>query len=784
MKNRWNRAWWLLLVVPLVFGFSRLRIDTEILDLLPPDQPAVQGLKIYQQHFANAHELIITLRAPDADKAEQLAGVLATRLRDETNLVAAVSWQPPWMENPSQAAEIVGYLWFNQPPLIFSELTNRLSADRLHGVLAETRETLATSLSPMDIARRSFDPFDLLNVPALKNFSGVSVEQGQRMFASADGTLRVLYVAARPDLTTYTANSAWLKSLQIIVANVGTNQTGWAGVPVRYTGRPAFVTEIAGSMQHDLSGSVTGTVLIIAVLFWLMHRRWLPMLWLLALLAVILIATIALGSLILGPISIVSLGFAAVLLGLAVDYAVVHYQEALSHPQLAISEIRRAIAPSILWAAITTISAFLVLNLGGLPGLAQLGTLVAIGVALAALVMVLVYLPPLFPARWKSVTHLPRQSWWAYLIPPRENAPAASSQPNHSYNRLAVGVTLTLAAIAGLVLSFHLPPLDRTANALKPQHSEAQAALEEMTAAIGIPPDPLWVIISGHQEQEVFEILSQAEGILQRAVSNQTISGYLLPTVMWPRVEYQQANRVVASALGGQGSVLRAAAVQAGFQTNALFLTDELLATWTRAGNSTGVFWPTNDMSQWLLKRFVAHSGNDWFVMGLVYTAGNRTSAAALTELSRQLAGKNVLLSSWELLGGVTLQRVQSRWWLVVAPMIMLVLGSLWLAFRRLAEVLLGLAVLLLSCLFLLATMSLAGWSWNLLNLMAVPLILGTGVDYSIFMQLALRRHGGDVSAVRHSIGRALLLCGATAIAGFGSLAWSGNAGMASLGKV
>ena len=67
---------------------------------------------------------------------------------------------------------------------------------------------------------------------------------------------------------------------------------------------------------------------------------------------------------------------------------------------------------------------------------------------------------------------------------------------------------------------------------------------------------------------------------------------------------------------------------------------------------------------------------------------------------------------------------------------------------------------------------------------MALPLMLGTGVDYSLFMQLALRRHGGDLSLVRRSIGRALLLCGGTAIAGFGSLAWSSNAGMASLGKV
>ena len=80
--------------------------------------------------------------------------------------------------------------------------------------------------------------------------------------------------------------------------------------------------------------------------------------------------------------------------------------------------------------------------------------------------------------------------------------------------------------------------------------------------------------------------------------------------------------------------------------------------------------------------------------------------------------------------------------------------------------------------------MKICGWQWNLLNLMALPLILGTGVDYSIFMQLALRRHGGDLQLAHRSVGRALLLCGGTAIAGFGSLGLSSNAGMASLGRV
>jgi predicted RND superfamily exporter protein len=80
--------------------------------------------------------------------------------------------------------------------------------------------------------------------------------------------------------------------------------------------------------------------------------------------------------------------------------------------------------------------------------------------------------------------------------------------------------------------------------------------------------------------------------------------------------------------------------------------------------------------------------------------------------------------------------------------------------------------------------MRLAGWSWNLLNLMGLPLILGTGVDYSIFMQLALRRYHGDLRMAHHAVGRALLLCGGTATAGFGALAFSTNAGMASLGEV
>jgi predicted RND superfamily exporter protein len=95
-----KRWWWALLTVAVGIGLCRLRFDVDILNLLPPDEPTVQGLKLYQKHFTNARELVVTLRAPEAERAERLAGALAARLRQQTNLVAGVSWQPPWMEDP------------------------------------------------------------------------------------------------------------------------------------------------------------------------------------------------------------------------------------------------------------------------------------------------------------------------------------------------------------------------------------------------------------------------------------------------------------------------------------------------------------------------------------------------------------------------------------------------------------------------------------------------------------------------------------------------------------
>lgn len=634
----------------------------------------------------------------------------------------------------------------------------------------------------MDLARRGYDPYNLMNLPESVSAGAASpFGEGQNLFASADGTFRIIFVRAKPELSNYQTCIKWMKAMEYAVAQLRLSKKISNDAVIDYTGGPAFTAEISSGMQHDMTSSIGITSVIIAILFWIFHRRWVPMLWLLVLLAVILACTLALGGLLFGTINVVSLGFAGILLGLAVDYGVVHYQEAMASPNAIIPEIRRAIGPSIFWAAFTTISAFLVLNFGGLPGLAQLGSLVALGVTLSALVMLFAFLPPLFRDRMKK-----RLDRIASGKAPDSSASDEMPDPITQFkSRLIWGFTAVLILGAIVVLSTGIPALDHSANALRPQNSPAYTALDEIKANLAQNREPLWLIARGHDEMEIARQLEAATPILERAVSNHLIGSFTLPTPLWPRPDYQAANRETAARLIGERNILRSSALEQGFSTNSLVMTDSILNTWQAAQNTQGVFWPTNEMSQWIFEKVAARTPGEFFAVGFIFPATNAPmTAASLSGLTKELSERGFILSGWNLLGSAILTRVEQNMWKVLLPMVALVLLSLWLAFRRPAEILLSLGVLCLSGLCLLTVMRLAGWSWNLLNLMALPLMLGSGVDYSIFMQLALRRHHGNLAGAHHSVGRALLLCGGTAVAGFGSLSWSTNAGMASLGEV
>jgi predicted exporter len=343
---------------------------------------------------------------------------------------------------------------------------------------------------------------------------------------------------------------------------------------------------------------------------------------------------------------------------------------------------------------------------------------------------------------------------------------------------------LLLAVSAGL-LWVRGPRFDHSPDPLKPRESEAAAALAQIKARLGRAEDPLWVLVRGKNEQEVARGLGQVEPVLSQAKSNHLIAGFTLARAIWPRPEHQQANRPNARRLAAEKETLRAAALAHGFTPRSLQLTENLLECWEHTATSTDVYWPTNKASRWAMSKLLARPGHEFLALGVIHQGTNAFATRRLVATwPDALRREGVVLSGWPLLGSTVFELVTQELPRVVVPVFALVVVTLWLAFRNFVEVLLSLATLAFSGLCLGGAMTALGWEWNLINLMALPLLLGMGVDYSIHVQLALRRCQGDRMALRHSVGRALLLAGATTMAGFGSLGFSSNLGMASLGKV
>jgi predicted RND superfamily exporter protein len=146
--------------------------------------------------------------------------------------------------------------------------------------------------------------------------------------------------------------------------------------------------------------------------------------------------------------------------------------------------------------------------------------------------------------------------------------------------------------------------------------------------------------------------------------------------------------------------------------------------------------------------------------------------------------GDGIWLSGWGLFKPALSKLIRSDVMRMLVPMMVLLLVMMFFIFRRPADVGIALFAMVISTLLLLAIMSAAGLRWNFVNLMATPLLLGTGIDYAIHVTLTLRRTGGCFKELWNGTGKALLFCAASNIIGFGSLIWSSSEALVSLGVV
>lgn len=771
----------------LALGLSRITLDVDITRLLPPGLKETTGYRLFLKNFSRPEELIVTLQGPTPEAVEQAAIALGPALKNGPQpLAKRVIWRSPFDPAASAPApdvsdtpndpnepdtpdasgqtspELLDFLaWalLNQPPEKMAALEQRLAPEHLDATLAEALEKLATSLDGMDNLL-GYDPLGLMG-----ELLGGGTRDLAPDFASKAGTFRLLYVEAAEKLPNYRVMTEWLA--QVRAAANGVAQP--LGVTVRFTGEPAFVSEISNSMEHDMRLSGMLALGLICLITWIGYRRLRLLPALAGMIVLIFLLTLATCGLLLGSLTVLSVGFGSILIGLTVDYGILIYAARASGAAER-SELMRRARRGVMWAAATTAAAFSALIPCGMPGLAELGLLVAVGVAIGLLAFLFIF-PRILP--------------WLRLEDAPQMAPAARSVKIPTAVPIAV-LGLLLFSISGVLVK-GLPKIELDGSSLRPRSSEAYDTLDLLTRHFGGGQQTLSVLVTGRDEAEVAARLAELDTRLAKMKQDGTLLSYALPRSLWPDPATQHANLSgPATRLAAAANRLEAGVLAAGFTEEAFGLSQEVFARWEKWASHAqpSPFWPEADAARWLLQRFAVSPSNSpdpahrSLCLGII-----KPKDPANLDALEPLQTEGVYLAGSRLVGRVMERFLHGNFKWLAALFVTITCTIIAFAVRDRRVFLLTLGRLALGFSALIGAMSWLGLGWNSFTLPALLLSLGTGCDYFIYVILELQEHG-SLDKMRARLMRPLLVCAGNSIIGFGSLAWAGNLGLSSLGRV
>src|SRR5213082_127229 len=439
------------------------------------------------------------LQPQDVDKLEEFAPTFVENLRKQSWCDRVLGGSP--METPDGIRDLQSIavpLLLNLEPAAFDQTMSILQPERIQERLHRLHQEIEAGSSRPEF-ELGFDPLGII-APALKPFAEANAIEQEQPLTSPDRTMRVfLVVTNQPSLNAFECQRL-MRQVNIFRARAS---DGWDGGPleVLVTGRSAYVAEISLSMRYDIVATLGSSVLLVGIIFFIGFRRWLPLLGMGFSLLLSCLVALAAGLLIFGRLSMVAVGFCAILVGLGVDFAILifgRYQQARIDGEEYASAIATSVARlgrAVFVGALTTAVGFLALILSGSMGFSQLGVLIAIGIFFAGLFMCTILFLFVRPGQ------TPLSHDWVFEIVKK-------------YVRWTVGRPGPMLAFSAALLLLltaigfsPVPPLHFQAStrSLEPKNSRASRALQAIMHKMPMRWEPVLAIVQASNPQELHD---------------------------------------------------------------------------------------------------------------------------------------------------------------------------------------------------------------------------------------------------------------------------------------
>lgn len=716
----------LLILSAAAWAAKTIRLETELLALLPQHLPSVRGLDSFQRQFASDREVIIV--ADDALPPAQRDELFARIKPALAALRGVESVRAPGEEWAQAAPQLAAWMAWNLAPEQFAKLRAALQPGPVKQRLEELPDTLAGAIDAETLALRQFDPLRLLD-----SFNDGPADGASPFQWSADEAKSLTITASRP-LIAFQDCADFCDAVRGVIRDAAPGETR-----LLLTGRPAFTAEISTQMRRDMILMLTVAVTLASAAFWAFYRTLKPLGWILlgqflALGVALLGARIGVGSL-----NVISMGFGCILLGVSMDYSILVYHHFASESRDDPAVWRR-LRRGIRFSAATTAAAFLVLAFSSVPGLRQLAILVAAGLVTSAW-----FATWLLPAPW--IRH-PQKS-----LPFVRRASSGTASVMHRHGRRILGAALVVSLAGGWLLardplSFYAPDLNR----FQPSDSEAfrgQLALvrhdPSATDAIFLVQAPAWPAV----KSAAAELRARFDA-----------KGHDPLAALIPAVDNQRANRTAWTS--GIAPRLREAFDTAGlgdeWSRGTLAFVDSLDKA---AAGDPEAFAPARGTLDRIMREDAAGCRTVVRIPG--------AADAPVPPRGLEIPGAEILPASWVALKSELNATSLSDLRRLGAGAFAAILILCALAHRSLRLVLLNVAALAIALLIFATLLAVTGTRLSAMSLLSVPLLIGLVIDYSIHVLMAVEHEHGDLDKMYAHIGAPILLTGLASTIGFGA---------------